>query len=199
MAGSDYSHDSSRIADPNGNWQVACETPVLGWTKTNELIVALVAVCDAHAGATEAFKMQWSKNNVDWNDLGVAGELVQGTATVLVDGNPVASPSGCASQTVEDSEEVEGDNQTGNLATTGQNCVEVQVAVDSSGGIDGQKYYFRLYSTTESAALGTAGATLTLLSPKDAYSLADVISTQLVVPSGGATKRRFRFWIGRKP
>lgn len=168
MAGSDFNYDSSRIADANRSWQAACNTAVTGWNKSNEFIVALVA--NGQKNNLEAFKIQWSKNDVDWYDLTGSGELIQGTNTVLVNGNPVGSLCGCASATVEQSEELEGDSFTESLeVATTDNCIEIQVAIDPSNGIDNQIYYFRQYSITKSVGLGTAEATLTLLGGEDFF------------------------------
>jgi len=168
VAGSSYAHYSSRIADANRAWQAACETDVSNWTKTNEFILALVAYATSHGGESSAFKVQWGvgQNPTTWYDLEAAtGAIRQGTATVLVNGNPIASgdKSGCHKETLEDTEEVEGDNTTEVLDTTAKdNCIEVQVAVDPSNGEDAETYSFRLFNITDSVTLAVAGASIRL-------------------------------------
>ena len=162
MAGSSFSTpatNNSRIADASRTWQAACDGAVTGWNKADEFIAALIAECGAHSGATETFKVQWSKDEESWNDLGTTGELVQGDATVLVNcTSPVGASSGC--QTLEDSHEVEAADSA-SVTTTGKTFIEIQVAIDSAGALDGQIYYFRLYSVTAGAAMGRVTATLT--------------------------------------
>jgi len=163
MAGSDFTtpaSNNSRIADANRSWQAACDGDVSDWNKANEFIVALIAECGAHGGATETFKVQWSDDGgQNWYDLGSTGKLIQGDTTVLTNcTSPVGSSSGC--QTLEDSHEIEGANSC-TLTTTGKTFVEAQVAVDPQGADDGTTYSFRLYSTTAGAPLGAVATELT--------------------------------------
>jgi len=162
MAGSNFSTpttNNSRIADASRTWQAACDGPVTGWNKQDEFVAALIAECGAHSGATETFKVQWSKDDSTWNDLETSGELIQGDATVLVNcTSPVGASSGC--QTLEDSHEIENYDRA-SLTTTGKTFIEIQVAIDPANALDAQIYYFRLYSVTAEAALGRVTATLT--------------------------------------
>ncbi|MFQ5822254.1 MAG: hypothetical protein ACE5I5_19925 [Candidatus Heimdallarchaeota archaeon] len=159
MAGSDFVMDilgeaDSRIADANGNWQAACDGDMIDWTKTNEFIVALIAKCNSHGGCTATLRLQWRRDSEGtWYDLGTTGELRQGTGTALVNcTSPSNYESGC--QTLEDSHEIEGDNQA-ELSTTGKTYVEIDVAVDPSNALDGETYSFRIYDVTAGAPIET--------------------------------------------
>lgn len=165
MAGSSWATPSSngRIANASGSWQDSCDNDITGWALSDEFIVALWAQCGDHSGCASSFTIQW-RNLTDggsWTDLASgSGELRQGTGTSLVNGNTVASSSGCNTST--DSEEVEGDNTTDTLTVTAKDqFIEVQVAVDPSNALNSKEYEFRLYDNAASAALTEISSSLT--------------------------------------
>jgi len=165
MAGSSWATptSNSRIANSSISWQAACNTDVTGWSKSSEFVVALWAQCGDHGGCTSVFIVQW-RNLTDggsWTTLASGtGELRQGTGTSLVNGNTVATSSGCNSST--DSEEVEGDNTTSSLTVTAKDqYVEVQCAFDPANALDSKEYEFRLYDNTAGAGLTEGTASLT--------------------------------------
>lgn len=184
MAGSDWSTpvaNNSRIADDALNWQGACDADIGGWTKANEIIVALFAYCDVHAGCSDSFTIQW-QNVTDagaWTTLAAgAGELRQGNSVAITNGDPVGTSSGC--QATEDSEEVVGDNTTDALVTTGKDEVEVQVSIDMSNAIDGKQYQFRLYDNGANVGLGAVSAAITIESLAKAIAPDNLESVALV-------------------
>lgn len=155
MAGSDFVMDiateaDSRIADANGVWQGICDADVIDWDKTQEFIIALIAKCNVHAGCSATLRVQWRRDSEGvWRDLGTTGELIQGTATVLTNcTSPSGYTSGC--QSLEDSHEIEGDNDAV-LSTTGKTYVELDCAINSSNALDGETYSFRIYDVTAGA------------------------------------------------
>lgn len=159
----------SRIADANRNWQAAEDTPVTGWDKANEFIIAIAIQTDAHLGDTDSFRVEY-QDKTDVSGFialpAAASELIQGTATVLVNGDTVASAEkGCNALNgfEEEAGELEGDNETPSITLAQNGWCEVQCAVNPAGAQDGHEYEFRL-NIVGDAKYYTALATLTIQS-----------------------------------
>jgi len=140
---------------------------VAGWAKPDEFIIAMLVTTAAHAAAAESFRLEWKKGaGGAWNLLQAgAGEIRQGTNTVLINGNALddTKDSGCQLWAdIDASEEVEGDDTTAAASCAKANYMEFQFAVDPSNATEAQDYYFRLYSITGAEALGEAASSITI-------------------------------------
>lgn len=162
MGGSDYTQNDSRIGDDQSpiGWQAICGNDVANWPIDDNFVFAFFITSGSHNPDPEAFKVQWSKNDVDWDDLAGAGEMKFGTSDELNDTDPVGDTAGC--QGTVDSEELEGDGTTGNLETGQNQFAEIQVVINPTDGTYSQIYYFRLWSNTAGAALATAASQITI-------------------------------------
>ncbi len=126
MGGSDYDVTDSRIGDsasPIG-WQAACDGDILGWTKTNNIVVAFFIQSLSHTPGTENFSVQWEASDDPgvWTTLIAAGQCKFGVSAELNDGDAVGDTAGC--QATADSEEKEGNNTTKNFGLA-QNALSI--------------------------------------------------------------------------
>jgi len=135
----------SRIANATGTWQENCNINVTGYATDAEFIIASYALADS-VNPDSDFKLQWRRAAGVFADVAVDTEICWGTATSLVDGNPVANPAGCLA-TVDDDIENEGDNlaHLDNIAN-GKYC-EIQWALGFGSGVqNSQEYELQLVS-----------------------------------------------------
>ena len=135
----------SKIANATGTWQENCNINVTGYATDAEFIIASYALADS-VNPDSDFKLQWRRAAGVFADVAVDTEICWGTATSLVDGNPVANPAGCLA-TVDDDIENEGDNlaHLDNIAN-GKYC-EIQWALGFGSGVqNSQEYELQLVS-----------------------------------------------------
>lgn len=172
---------TSRLADSNRAWLAACNIDYADAALANEYIIATYALSDS-VNPDSDFKIQWRRAAGVFADVAADTEICWGTATVLVDGNPVGATAGCFAN-VDDDIENEGDNlaHIDNIAN-GDYC-EIQWAIGfGSGALNSQEYEIQLVSidwgneaicqtsiTTEAA--GTSTSTTQTLSTSTTVSV----------------------------
>ena len=150
------------------SWTVACDTSRTGQSKSNLVVIATFLGTDSHTGATEQFLLRWRNHtdNPTGNFVNVAtGQEIQpgDSAGALVNGTTVTNTAGCQA-TISGNEEVENESplQTGDLAGTKFDWLEIQWCIDLSSAGDGDEYEFEVYSSTGAASCGIFTYTLTI-------------------------------------
>jgi len=159
---------SSRIASDDRTPQAADDGNVTGWVLTDEFIVA-IQLDETIGPWTASYKLQWRQVGGTFADFGAATELAYGTGTVLVNGNPVTDtgPDDRICTNTEsgawlDGVEVEGTGTVASFEMLDEEWTELQFAIDPSNAIFDQQYEFQLYDITNGAAVGSAGALITM-------------------------------------
>lgn len=184
MGGSDYTQHSSRLADDARSWQAICQGDVTDWTKTDDVILAMVITTAAHTPGSETFQLQFSPNaGVDWYDVGTSGAVRYKNLTELTDGGAIAGgdQSGCAGTPLDYTEEIDLDALSGSVAIDKNDYAEFHFGLDFSNADDGTTYSFRLWSSADGgSALGTAAAELTTESGVTQYTITTTIDGVLV-------------------
>lgn len=193
------SRNDSRIANSNGVWQAICDEDVTGWDLNDEFIIALYVEDNVRGVVTEELRIEWQKDGGPWNQLqAAAGELRQGSGTVLVNGtSPISNigSSGC-DVPIGDSIEIEGAASATITCESKADVAEMVFAIDPSNAIGGSQYSFRLYSITGAEVIGDGtawNAQITLavgpqthnVSLTDGFTHADTLTPTVV--QAGAT------------
>jgi hypothetical protein len=141
----------SRIANATLSWQAICDTDVTGWDKANPFVLATWALSNAaHGNDSGTYKLQWRRQGGSFADVTGTSEIrwADSADTDLVDGNTVATTSGC--QTSNNSEENEGDNQAGAFSVGYGTYAEIQWGLKfGSGALNNQEYEFQLVETQD--------------------------------------------------
>ena len=174
-------------------WQDACGVDITGYDKSDYAVIAFVTATEDHSGGSETLRLQWR----DVTDSGSFADVISGSGEVraaasagyLNNGDACGTLSGCNSDSLAGSEEVE--NESPMEATINHskfNDWELQFCVDMSNCEDGHEYEFQLYSQTGSAAVGVNPATITIdiSQTEDTISRAGYINIEKVVTQSRA-------------
>ncbi|MFH2012587.1 MAG: hypothetical protein ABIJ37_07815, partial [Pseudomonadota bacterium] len=167
-------YSGSRIANTSRVDQSGSdEGDVIDWSKDDAFIVAVMMQDTSGKDTTaENYKLQWQDDTdvSGYTDLTSSGELIYTTSTVLTNGNAVGSSNNICTEPYAYNESAgleceDGATTYGVLLgkTVGDQCSETQFGVDPAGADTDHTYSFRLYSTVQSAVVGTCGATITTL------------------------------------
>lgn len=161
----------TRILSVNGvtDHSGADDANVVDWVKTTELIIA---VCIHSAGKdteSSTYKLQWQDDTdgggyVDLASTGEANYTLGDTSwnhgATVATGDQKCDIIG--NDTRQAGERVKDQSLSDAIDLPDEYQSELWFGVDVSGADDSHVYSFQLYSTTEGAAIGVCGATLTI-------------------------------------
>jgi len=175
---------SGNIDNATRNLGNTVNTPVTGWDKANDFVVAIAL--EAQSGATWVntnYRLEW-RNKTDGGSfavLGNTGELTYNGATNLVEGNsldsgeaictPVNGTTYVAGSPNGGVEKEGAATFTGGDASTTNQWSEFQFSVDASSALSSKEYEFQIYDVDNSVALGPSLATLTTAAGGTTYTV----------------------------
>jgi len=148
------------------------DTNVTGWTKTDELIMAVCIQSDGKDTGASTYKLQWQDDTdgggyVDLASDGASPEMSytigdaswnHGDAVAVAD--QVCDIVG--GDTRQDGERVKNTSASDSIDLADEYQSELWFGIDSTNAEDGHVYSFQLYSIGEDAAIGVCGATLAI-------------------------------------
>jgi hypothetical protein len=149
----------------------ADNTDVTEYNKANPFIVAF-QIDEEKGPWTAQYDLRW-RNVTDGGSFAVAGNTGEirwaSTGTVsLNNGNAVTigekacSATGGSGSTWQDGEEAIGTYQTNSINLADECYTECHIGANPANALAGKQYEFQLYDSTNSAAIGTAAAKITI-------------------------------------
>jgi len=188
---------ASRILNASRVAQEADDTDVTGWLKTSEFIV--VAQIDEQKGPwTAQYMLRWRDVTDEgaFAELAAAGEIKQGTATDLVNGNAVVIGEKACDNTPDgswqDGEEVEGASTCDSIVLADEAYTEIHFACNPGDADAGHEYEFQLWDATNGASIGTLLAGITIASGQTFYKTCEGSLT----PAGAVVRKSSKFPSG---
>jgi hypothetical protein len=199
-----HSLNGSRIANSNRTDQsLSDDGNVSDWIKTNDVILAshFYNEISGKNPASTTITLEWENTTNDpgtWTQLSGTGELTWSADTVLVNDTTLTSTNWICSVLGAGYGDANGVEREGanaytlDLGPDEEN--EVQIAIDLSGGLDGDTYSFRWYDSVRGTYMNV-GCTITLQAEPSSSSSS---SESSLSSSSDSSKLRFIKLIVRK-